>query len=495
VAGRLPLLTILALQAVLSLRMVRANTAFQDEGLYLLAGHLEIAHWLHSSAIPPFAVYFSGAPVIYPPLGALADGLGGLVAARCLSLIFMLGATVSLHEVTRRIFDRQAAFFAAALFAGTASVQFLGAFATYDAMALFLLAFATWLGVRSVRLSPGPSAGFLIAAGFILAAANATKYASVLFAPAVLGTVILATWQARGQRAALQAAAIMAGVFVASVGAGLAVGGRIYWRGVEFTTLARVNGGAPRFDVLYLSGEWVGLIVVLAVIGAMAVSLTVQGRAVKVLAWLLAVTSILAPAEQARIHTLTSLFKHVGYGAWFASIVAGLALASFPLAVPKANARRAFRLSMTVAILAGVVGSAVASTHFAGWPNTQRINSIIASRLTVNGNYLAEDDDALSYYFSNRLAWQQWTSTWFFRYVDPEKKAMLSGAPAYADAIKHSYFNMIILSFGDTLSMDHQIKNDIKHFGGYRLIAVLPYVTTSYTGKYFIWVRHSGPER
>ena len=62
----------------------------------------------------------------------------------------MLGATALLYGVTRRMFGRRAALFAAGLFAGTGSVQFLGALATYDAMALFLLALATWLGVRAV---------------------------------------------------------------------------------------------------------------------------------------------------------------------------------------------------------------------------------------------------------------------------------------------------------------------------------------------------------
>ena len=61
----------------------------------------------------------------------------------------MLGATVLLHGVTKRIFDRLSAAFAAALFAALGSAQFLGAFATYDAMALFLLATATWLGIRA----------------------------------------------------------------------------------------------------------------------------------------------------------------------------------------------------------------------------------------------------------------------------------------------------------------------------------------------------------
>ena len=134
-------------QAVLSVRLLGADTAFMDEAAYLWAGHLEWAHWLHGAAMPPFSSYFSGAPVMYPPLGALADSVGGLAGARLLSLAFMLGTTVLLWGVTSRLFGRRAAFFAAALFAVAGPTLHLGAFATYDAMSLFLLALAAWLVV------------------------------------------------------------------------------------------------------------------------------------------------------------------------------------------------------------------------------------------------------------------------------------------------------------------------------------------------------------
>ena len=68
--GTWPLLAVLAVQAALSLRLLRADTANQGEAAYLHAGHLEWTHWLHGAPIPPFASYFSGAPVIYPPVGA-----------------------------------------------------------------------------------------------------------------------------------------------------------------------------------------------------------------------------------------------------------------------------------------------------------------------------------------------------------------------------------------------------------------------------------------
>ena len=102
--GLWPLLVVLAVQAGLSLRLLRADTASQSEARYLRAGHLEWAHWLHGTPIPPFPKYFSGAPDIYPPIGAVADSIGGLAGARVLSLAFMLGATILLWSVTARLF-------------------------------------------------------------------------------------------------------------------------------------------------------------------------------------------------------------------------------------------------------------------------------------------------------------------------------------------------------------------------------------------------------
>src|SRR6202012_5420254 len=94
--------------------------------------------------VPGYSSYFSGAPVLYPPLGALADSLGGLAGARILSLAFMLGATALLWSMTGKLFGGRAAGCAAALFAVLGPTLRLGAFATFDPMALLLLAAAAW---------------------------------------------------------------------------------------------------------------------------------------------------------------------------------------------------------------------------------------------------------------------------------------------------------------------------------------------------------------
>src|SRR6202046_877417 len=190
--------------------MVRGSTAFGDEALYLSAGHLEWSHWLHGTQIPQYQTYFSGAPVIYPPIGAIADSLGGLAAARLLSLVFMLGVTAFVWgTATRLLDDERAAVFAAATFAVLAPTLHLGSFATYDAAALLLGGAAAWCaaGVRS----GGRAARWVVAAGILLALANATKYATALYDPTVVGVAFLSSWPEIGWRRALQRAGLLAG--------------------------------------------------------------------------------------------------------------------------------------------------------------------------------------------------------------------------------------------------------------------------------------------
>src|SRR5215472_4240160 len=199
-AGWVPLLAVLAVQAALSVRLLRADTAFQDEALYLWAGHRELANLLHGTPIPPYPAYFSGAPVLYPPLGALADNVGGLAGARLLSLVFMLGATALLWASASQLFGRRAAFFAAAFFAALGPTQHLGAFATYDAPSVFLVALACWCVLRAAERSDATA--WMVVAAIVLALANATAYSTALFDPAVIGVALLCALPSHGNRQA-----------------------------------------------------------------------------------------------------------------------------------------------------------------------------------------------------------------------------------------------------------------------------------------------------
>src|ERR1700733_8305580 len=284
-----PLLAVLAVQAALSASLVRTRTAFGDEALYLSAGHLEWSHWLHGTQIPLYETWFSGAPVIYPPIGAAADSLGGLVAARLLSLVFMLGVTFFVWSTTIRLLeDERAAFFAAALFGVLAPTLFLGTYATYDALALLLLAAATWCatGARDSEKA-------VIAAGILLALANATKYATALYDPTVLCVAVLSS----RPKLALRRAASLAVVTAAVLAVLLVLGGPSYLTGIRVTTTGRAHGADAASLIFTLAWSWTAVVLVPAVVAVVVCVLRRRWPEALLLA-VLALTALLAPVDQ-----------------------------------------------------------------------------------------------------------------------------------------------------------------------------------------------------
>jgi len=466
-----PLLAVLAVQAVLSLRLIGSNTAFQDEALYLRAGHLEWARWLHQTPIPDFPAYFSGAPVIYPPLGALADSIGGVVAARILSLCFMLGVTSLLWATTARLFGKRAALLAAGLFATLAGTQFLGAFATFDAMALFLLALATWLGVRSADCQFWTRTVLLVTTGVFLAAADAVKYATVLFTPVVLAVVALAVWRQHASGAWLAALATVLCSWLMLAVAAIAAGGREYWLGLTTSTLARPQSNVPVTTVLRSAYTWTSLILVLSALGVVLASRG-KTRGTLLLA-VLAAAALLAPAEQARLHTTVSLQKHVVFGAWFAAVAAGYAMARLSRVDPGRGWAAVMALPIAASTLFGSMGQA--ASFYEVWPNSARV--ITALRTAVRsypGHYLAEDDDVEAYYLRADVPWQGWSGTYYFSYPGE-----FPGVPSYEAAISSHYFSLVILNFGDTAATDMQITSEMRDAGGYYVVA--------HAGRFTIW--------
>lgn len=468
---RWPLLAALAAQTALTVRLTWANTAFQDEALYLRAGHLEWARWLHGTPIPDFPSYFSGAPVIYPPIAALADNLGGLAAARILSLCLMLGVTTLLWTTSARLFGQRAALLATGLFATLAGAQFLGAFATYDAIALFLLALAVWLGVRSADCEFRARTVLLIASGMTLAVADAVKYATVLFTPVVIVVVALAVSRKQRVGTAMAAALATLGSWLVLIAISLLAGGHDYWLGITASTLDRPQSDATTATILQRSYVWTSLILILAVLGALlAIRTKERGR---FLPAILAAAVLLVPAEQARLHTTVSLQKHVVFGAWFAAIAAGYAMARLSRVDPGWGWAPVMALPIAASTLFGSIGQADALYQV--WPRSTEVISYLRSAVHSHpGNYLAEDYDVEAYYLRNEVPQQRWSSTYYFSYPGEG-----SGPAAYRAAITKHYFALIVLDFGDTAAMDRQITADIARAGGYYVLAR--------AGKFTIW--------
>jgi hypothetical protein len=456
-----PLLAILAVQAALSASMVRASTAFGDEALYLSAGHLEWSHWLHGTSIPDYQTYFSGAPVIYPPIGAIADSLGGLGAARVLSLVFMLGVTCLVWSTaTRLLADERAAFFAAALFAVLAPTLHLGSFATYDAAALLLLAAAAWCaaGARGSEQAKR----WMIAAGVLLALANATKYATALYDPTVLGVAFLSSWPEVGWQTALRRAAVVAGTAAALIAVLLALGGPGYLTGIGTTTTGRVDGTDGASLVFADAWSWTAVVLIPAVAAVVVCALRRRWPQALLLA-VLALSALLAPVDQARIETTTSLNKHVDFGAWFAAIAAGYLLGML--------SKRRWVLAAALAALIPVtaVGTAQARAMI-DWPDAAGLVRVVRPMTADGGHFLVETTDVLQYYLPN-TTWQQWSDT-------------ASNSPQYyLQRIRRHYYSVIVLSFNETLSTDYAISVELSATSGYSLAAKVP------SGKtvFYVW--------
>jgi hypothetical protein len=382
---RLGLLVVLVVQAALALRLVWSNTAFADEAEYLWYGRMEWQHWLHGGPLPQY--YLSGAPAIYPPVGALADSAGGLAGARLLSLMFMLGATALLYATASRLFSRRAGLIGAAMFVAVGPTADLGAWATYDPMAICLMALASWLAVRAAHSRASEVWILLAAASMVLA--DATKWVTALWSPIIVALVVLTaptSWTlavARGLRFVSYAVAIGAPALVL-------LGGKLSVTAVSATTTQRGSGGDSWLVVLWTAAPLVAMVLAVGLIGVL-LACRERARRGPLLCVVLVVAVLLAPAFQAYGGTTVSLYKHVVFGLWFGAMAAGYALS-------KANvvsAAKGWRVGLAAAIFTGLLGFDQASGWYGFWPDAAPLLAAVEHDLPARGPIMMQGGDQM----------------------------------------------------------------------------------------------------
>jgi putative flippase GtrA/GT2 family glycosyltransferase len=316
----LPIAAICAVQAGLSLTLVWSNTAYIDEADYLWVGRLELAHWLHGTSWPSAYAYhlFSGSPLVYPPLGALADSADGLAGARLLSLAFMLTATVLLYLTASRLIGRTGALFAAALWAVSEPAMRL-TFATFDPLAVLLTTLSAWLIVQAGwRRHRGE---LVAAAAVALALANVTAYSSIVIDPVVIAFAFL-VWRTRVPvQQSLSCTAWLAGAWAFSFG--LLMTASHSWAGLSSTVFSPNTAGYQAVSPV-LSEIWgySGLIIGLAAIGAIVTLRSGSRNHAALLGGLCLVIFVLLLLHG---QTPWTVDGHLAYGIWFAAIAAGYA--------------------------------------------------------------------------------------------------------------------------------------------------------------------------
>ncbi|HEX6932447.1 MAG TPA: glycosyltransferase family 39 protein [Streptosporangiaceae bacterium] len=466
-----PLWSLLVAQAVLTQRWIWRTAPFTDEALYLQAGHAEWAHWLHHAPLPDYASWFSGAPVLYPPLAAAADSAGGLAAARWLSLIIMLATATMVYLIGSRTFGRTAGVLAALVFAVCGLVVHYGAFATFGPPSLFLLVAATWAAVR-IR---GGSVAWLPACAVLLAAANATKYATLAWDPVVVGIIILHGWRGASWRAIGRGASVAVTTAVLDLGF-VMFGGPTYARGVIVTTIFRsIHWGAPSSaaSVLARAFTMTGTLVLPAIAGVLISILTRRPPAMTALLGLLVLAAVLAPIEQARIHEVSSLDKNMAYGLPFAAIGAGYALSAGSgwLAQRFALGAIAGVAAVIVVVLAVMVSGRYAKVQFRGQGIAAATTVVTAIRQNYRPGTLVLSDGAsrVEQYYLPAIPPFAWVRA--YTHTAQQRTRL-------ADQIRSCLVSVVVMRMsGRTYDQpyDPAIVRLLNRAGGYKLATVATY--------------------
>jgi hypothetical protein len=489
--SRAVLALILVVQAALSLRL--RNTAFGNEALYLYAGHLEIAHLLHGAPLQgTYATYFPGAPVLYPVLGAIADGLGGLAAARAISLVAMLATTALLYAMTRQLFNERVALCAAGLFGVTEGAILAGRLATNDAPSLCLLALASWIVVRTASWR---WRAYLLAAP-VAALAVATDYWALLYLPTIALLAGLAAYPYLG-RQALTRALVLGAVTVELIAAAVIVAGRPYVTAAVSATVGRTPGRAQALTVLTEGGKWGGFVIALAALGAVGYALEARTEPHEYIALpgsrrcrialgvVLAGTALLALAVQAYQNTDVSLDTHIGFGLFFAAPMAGVGLAR----LVGDHFRRA-QIGILVWAAALIVGLSQATQLFGSWPDPSSLVGELTRYLGPGERYLVENDNVAIYYLRGRPDAQpgQFTSTYFISYRTPRGQ-VLTGTQGFLAAVRYGYFRVIIYDGTVTPALDKTLAAALEADPRYRLAGAVPEKARDFRATCYVWVR------
>ncbi len=496
---------ILTFQALLSWILLR-NTAFQDEALYLFAGRQVIDGWLGLPHFPvEWASFLSGYAYFYPVIGGALAMLGGVELARMFSLLCMMGVTVSVYYVTKRIFDYNSATLAAALFAFQGPVLFLGRLATYDALCLLLIALAVVLALH-VSLARRPWA--ILGTGPLLVLAILAKFAGLLFVPIPFAMLIWCSLERQGWRKML----VRLGMALCS----LAVTSVIAYVTLDKAALHAVSASTTSRDVivktapLFLIQDIVTLGGVAFALGLLGVVL--DGRRRLPIGLLLFGSSLLAPAYHIYKGELISLHKHLAFSMFFVMPLAGYAVArisgfldSSPISAqniallnqaevaPISASRRNLSFGryllpgLAICLITFSLGIQQAQSLYGAWaPSTNLTYAMRTQVRLASGRYLAEDFDVCRYYLQDVTELWQWHSLDFFDYTDKQQHYHV-GKDAYRAAINEGYFALIELSYGYDASLAVFIDQQLRASKKYQLIDRIPNSNSYGTGYFWIW--------
>ncbi len=339
-----------------------SNTAFADEADYLWEGRMEWAHWLHGAPLSKFGIV-SGAPQLYPALGAIANAIGGLAAARILSLVFMLTSTVLLYLTARQLFNERSVIMGVALWSVSEPALRL-AFATYDALSCTLMILAVWLGVQAaVRKRRGELVALSAVA---LAPGSLTAFSFAIMVPAIVGILFFAWWYKASLRTAVWCASWLGGASALIIVAAMSM--THLWPNLLGTTVHRKAAlGNPFLTVASSAWYWDGLLFAVAAGGVVIAIVTERRWCGKLLVASLAGAGTVVVAYQAHLGATWSLDKHMSAGSGLLSIAAGYGLSKIKL--PAWRPAATWGTAAAFLSYSAITGLWYAQNNFHSWGN------------------------------------------------------------------------------------------------------------------------------
>jgi hypothetical protein len=270
-----------------------------------------------------------------------------------------------------------------------------------------------------------------------------------------------------------------------------------YLTGFKFTTLDRIEGTTSTGSLLWDVAQWTGIPFLLAAVGAVGYAmrpfiepgerLAPSGGRLRraLLGGLMAGSALLAPIEQIRIHTETSLFKHVGFGLMLAAPIAGVGLAR----IIGDHFRRA-QIGIAIWGASLAIGMTCADNLFNGWSNSSVFVADLSRDVRPHERYLVEVDEVPIYYLRGNPGAQprQFTDTYYIGYTTKQGQ-FLTGNAGYIAAIKAGYFNVVAYNFSTTPALDTVLEQTLAADPDYSLANVIA-IPNDGGGRYYIWVKN-----
>jgi hypothetical protein len=266
--------------------------------------------------------------------------------------------------------------------------------------------------------------------------ANATKYASFIFDPVVIGLAALMLrpkgWKRIGYRAVALTIATVLLLTIAVVLAGTA-----YLKGILFTTVARKTGTgilnlnpATPHTIVIFTWNLIGLVLVLGASSIIVAAIVPGERSAIPLLTLFCIAGMVVTLEAVHLRDLTSVNKHDDFGAWFTAIAAGYTLAWSAKLVRAWYVRAIWIAPAALSILATLY---LYSNHtpIDSSPNMYGTNILVPYlKVDSSNRYLigGKLNDTIMYDNSLGIPWQQDFDDNYVKYPIPGRGGDESGA-------------------------------------------------------------------